>query len=270
MKCYAAGFTLLEMSIVLVIIGLMAGGVMLGVNVARAQQVRQVLDDAGSYRNALGLFELRYSEVPGDFSTATSVWGRADGGTPASSNCATPATDTANGGKATCNGDGDGLIESSNYESFRAWQHMMAGGFIVGHYTGVYVTGGTSYAVPGTNSPVSSVKNATFFLDSFGTLASDADRYDGDYDNVLVFGLKTTNTYPTTAAISGKEAYALDVKEDDGYPGFGNILAWKPAAHANCSTSATASNARYQKDYTSDDACGLFFLNTYEGDDSES
>jgi prepilin-type N-terminal cleavage/methylation domain-containing protein len=253
-----AAFTLMEMAVVLVIIGLMSGSVILGTNVVRSQQINQVLEDAGTYRNAMSLFETSYSSLPGDFSGAVAVWGAVGGG----ASCATPATDTDDGGKKTCDGDDDGTIESSNYESFRAFQQMMAAGLIAGRYTGVYVTGGTTYAVPGTNSPVGAVKNSTYFLDSYGDLTSDTDRYDGDYNNVLIYGLKTTNSYPTTAAITAKEAYMIDAKEDDGYPGFGNILSWKPAFHANCSSSATASSATYYKNSTSD-VCGLFFLNTY-------
>lgn len=262
------GFTLVEMSMVLAIIGLLAGSIVLGTTVVRAQQVRQVLEDATTYENAINLFDETYSAKPGDYATATQQWGRADGDPTTTSNCAHPDTDTANGGKPTCNGDGDDYIESSNYESFRAWQQMMAAGMITGYFTGVYATGGTTYAVPSTNSPVSAVKNTTFFIDSYGDYSSDANHYDGNYDNVLVYGGVTTNSYPTSVAITGKEAYELDVKEDDGYPGYGDIRSWKPAYHANCSTSATATAARYNKSYTSD-ACGLFFLSTFGSSDSD-
>ena len=262
-------FSLVEMAVVLAVIALMAGSVVLGTTVVRAQQARQVLQDATTYRNAIVLFNQSYGDYPGDFATATAQWGRADGGSDTSVNCAAPATDTASGGKATCNGDGDETIESGNYESFRAWQHLTAANMMTGFYTGVYVSGGTTYAVPGTNSPVSTIKNATFYVDSYGDLASDGSRFDGNYDNVLIFGLKTTNSYPTTAALSGKEAYQLDSKEDDGYPGFGDIRAWKNAAQSTCATTDVASTSRYDKDVT-DDACGLFFLNTFEGDDEDS
>ena len=264
----SAGFSLIEMAVVIAVIALMAGSVVLGSSVVRAQQARQVLQDAATYRNAMVLFYQSYGDYPGDFSTATAQWGRADGDSDTASNCATPATDTASGGKATCNGDGDEYIESANYESFRAWQHMMAANMITGFFTGVYETGGTTYAVPGTNSPVSTIKNGTFFIDSYGDLASDGSRFDGNYDNVLIFGLKTTNSYPTTAALSGKEAYQLDLKDDDGYPGFGDIRAWKNATHSTCATTDVASTARYSKD-EDDDACGLFFLSTFEGSDEE-
>ncbi len=263
----AQGFTFIEMAVVITIIGLLTGGVLMGQSLLVEQRVRGILTDATSYRHALTLFKSKYGELPGDFSTAVRVWGKADGNADLTTNCAAPATD-ASDGKTTCNGDGDGLIEAASFESFRAWQQLAAAEMVIGKFTGIYATGNIRYAIPGTNSPLTAVKNTTFFLDSFGTLSADASRFDGDYDNVLVYGTTTTNSYPTAAAISGKQAYSLDNKADDGLPGLGDMRGWNNTAQANCSTTNVPSTAKYDKDYTSP-SCGLFFLNSFAAESTQ-
>ena len=70
-KKRSSGFTLLEISIVLVIIGLVVGGVMAGRSLIEAAQVRAQLRDVDSLNIAIATFKLKYSCLPGDCANAT-------------------------------------------------------------------------------------------------------------------------------------------------------------------------------------------------------
>jgi prepilin-type N-terminal cleavage/methylation domain-containing protein len=110
-----AGFTLIEIAIVLVIIGLLLGGVLKGQELITAARVRNLVTNQDGVKAAYFGFLDRYRALPGDYNAArTNVPG-----------C------TAD---ATCpNGDGDGQIEAAQ-ESIASWSHLSKAGFITGSY----------------------------------------------------------------------------------------------------------------------------------------
>lgn len=144
----SSGFTLIELSIVIVVLALLTGTVLAAREMLRNQNLRRFTTDANSYITAFYQFKLKYGSIPGDMPNATELWGRADG-VAGTGQCASPDS-TISVGKATCNGDGDGTLNwySSagamgslpSHESFRAWQHLAAAGMIVGQYDGVWKT----------------------------------------------------------------------------------------------------------------------------------
>ena len=60
------GFTLIEMSIVLVIIGLIIGGVLLGRDLISAAAVRAQIAQIEKYNAAVNTFKGKYGYLPGD------------------------------------------------------------------------------------------------------------------------------------------------------------------------------------------------------------
>jgi prepilin-type N-terminal cleavage/methylation domain-containing protein len=98
------GFTLIELSIVLVILGLLVSGVLLGQDLIRAAELRSVPTDFQKYQTAVNIFRDKYRALPGDMRNATDFWGEND---PNLSTCRT----TEGSGTDTCNGDGDGVVE---------------------------------------------------------------------------------------------------------------------------------------------------------------
>ena len=60
------GFTLIELSIVLVIIGLLIGGVLVGQDSIRAAQTRAQITQIERYNSAVNAFVTKYGGVPGD------------------------------------------------------------------------------------------------------------------------------------------------------------------------------------------------------------
>ena len=96
-----SGFTLIELSIVLVIIGLIIGGVLVGQDLINAATIRAQISQIEKYNTAVRAFELKYGYLPGDMpATAANAYGF-----------------WAGDGAVGCNGasrgtrDGNGLIE---------------------------------------------------------------------------------------------------------------------------------------------------------------
>lgn len=299
MRTSRSAFSLVELAVVLAVLGLLVGGIIGGQSMIRSMHVRSVIADGNLYHAALHQFKEKYSYLPGDFPTATEVWGRADGGTPISDNCADPLN-TPSVGDATCNGDGDGLIQTHSVdatgnpdETMRAWQQLAAADLINGSFTGVSTTGGALDSEDqgskiGVNLPVTSIKNGTFFIYSGSDSESDT-YYPGAYGNSLIFGYAPDAdvvaslslissayaspsivypVFPPKPSLSAKEAHSIDSKADDGMPALGNLVTFKNSGRLDteyvCTTSDTAADARYDLTQTDSSAgCALIFTAAY-------
>jgi prepilin-type N-terminal cleavage/methylation domain-containing protein len=112
------GFTLIEIAIVLVIIGLLLGGVLKGQELITSARVRNLIQQQDGVKAAYFGFLDRYRALPGDY-------------TAASTNINGISTAACNGG----NGNGNGQIEAVNNEFVLAWEHMSKSGFLNGSYT---------------------------------------------------------------------------------------------------------------------------------------
>jgi len=62
--CEHSGFTLIELSIVLVIIGLIVGGVLVGRDLISAASVRAQITQIEKYQQAVNAFRDKYGGVP--------------------------------------------------------------------------------------------------------------------------------------------------------------------------------------------------------------
>ena len=69
------GFTLVELSIVIVIIGLIVGGVTAGQSLVEAAKMQSQISELRKYEVAFNIFKLEYDAIPGDFSQASDYWG---------------------------------------------------------------------------------------------------------------------------------------------------------------------------------------------------
>ncbi len=108
-----AGFTLVEMAIVLVVVGLLLGGILQGQTLIDSARVRTLTSDLEGIRTAWYTFQDQYDAVPGDFSRAST---RLD--------------------STLSDGDGDGIIDTK-LESAGAWQQLSSAGLLIGSYDGL-------------------------------------------------------------------------------------------------------------------------------------
>jgi prepilin-type N-terminal cleavage/methylation domain-containing protein len=257
------GFTLLELSIVLVIIGLIAGGIVAGSAMIRAAELRAIITDLDRYKTAVHTFKDKYLGLPGDLKNATAFWG----------DNATLCADAAitNGTPGTCNGDGDGTNESSGAagstdERFQFWNHLSLAELINGTFSGASGAGGASHAVIGENVPESKISGVgwtqiTWLGGTFGHISA----FDGYYYNTFILGAATTTAETLSPFLTPQEAWNLDTKMDDGKPALGNLL---PRSRANCTnaTAAVADSDNFDAEYnlSSDERyCSLIFRKVF-------
>lgn len=249
-------FTLMEMSLVLVIIGLLVGGILSGQALIRSSQIRSVITDYSKFVTAVNAFQAEFNALPGDMMNATSYWGAAH---------ATPATcvTTQGTGTQTCDGNGDGLIASStgSAEPFRFWQQLANAGLIEGSFTGVKADV-AAISNSSANSPTSKVPSGLWHSYNWGPLTVGGVYFNGDYYNTLVYAGYSANASPSAGIFLPEEMYNIDVKLDDGKPGIGKIWVGRFATCTNTTDKTAFLTADYKLDYKVKD-CFLFSPNIF-------
>lgn len=104
-----SGFTLIELSIVLVIIGILVGSILVGADMIESSRQRTLLKDIESISTAVNTFKLKYGCLPGDCSIP-------DAQAAGLSNYCEPWTDVY---------PGDGYIDLGGNEGGDACEHTM-------------------------------------------------------------------------------------------------------------------------------------------------
>ena len=113
MKNNKAAFTLVELSIALIIVGLVAIAIIGGGVLIDVAKNRKLISEITKYKTAIIAFYDKYHALPGDFNDATNIWGNSD----------------------MANGDGDLKIEDVGatvgvYEHALANHHLAKAEFI--------------------------------------------------------------------------------------------------------------------------------------------
>src|SRR5688500_8431252 len=117
MKTRQQGFTLVEIAIVLVIIGLLLGGILKGQEMITQAKIKNVIADMSGVSAAMYGYQDRYRALPGDDKAAATRWSSA----------------AATGGAV-----GNGVIEGAwtsatlTLESMLFWDHLRRAGFVSG------------------------------------------------------------------------------------------------------------------------------------------
>ncbi len=235
------GFTLLELSIVIVIIGLIVAGISAGQSLIDASKRKQAVTQLEQYKTAINGFRLAYGALPGDINNAYDYWGAACDAT-----------------EDNCNGNGNKNIEytsgPSANESLRSWQHLYLAELIDQEYTGIGQGTGNE-AVPNVNVPLFAFKN------NLGIALYNTSLYGVSSPARLTFriGLNATNSSPTSG-VTAPESYYYDSKFDDGKPLQGII---RSMHHVNgtpqCRTSNNALLAEYPLSRTTQEECTFFW-----------
>ena len=205
-----AGFSLVELSVVVAIIGLIAGGVMVGANLLAGAQIRSTYKQVEGYRAAVYAFKVKYNKLPGDMNNALTFF-------PTCPNAPT----------ALCNGNGNGVIDWDNpdrRERYKAFHHMSLAGFLDEPiYSG---PGGMGYVFNGSDCPRSSLNEASCF--------------ELRVHNIHLAG----GTFLNDHVVSVEQAFMLDSKYDDSIPNTGKIRAgWGHSGSPAVCTSSPGAGA---------------------------
>ena len=229
-------FSLVELSIVLVILGLLTGGILAGQSLIRAAELRSVSADYARFATSVQTFRDKYLRLPGDMNNATAFWG------DDSINCGDVAV--TDGTPGTCNGNADGQITFATgpnrpAEAFQFWKQLALAGLVEGTYSGLSGSGGAGHAVIGTNVPRGRLSNSGFTPSYFDNSGGSVADYAVNFRNQMTFGATNTGFDTSAAILKPEEAWNIDTKMDDGRPGNGSIIA---AYWDDCSTSTSFSD----------------------------
>jgi prepilin-type N-terminal cleavage/methylation domain-containing protein len=187
-----AGFTLVEIAIVLVIIGLLLGGILKGQEMITQAKIKNVINDFNGVTAAVTSYQDRYRAIPGDDQNANTRWNSLT--TP-------PLSGSGNGivlGLYNTNDtSGPGGAPPATAETNLFWQHLRIAGFIAGPTMGT-----------GSGSPP---PNATGGIIGVETGVSGTS------------GMGFTSLIMCTSNLPDKVAIAVDTQADDGAPGTGQV-----------------------------------------------
>ncbi len=196
-----AGFTLVELSIVLVIIGLIVSSVLVGQDLVRQAELRGTVTQYEQYQAAVKTFQTKYNALPGDTTGAASYgW-------------------TGNG-----NNDGvleviaDGLGGTAADDNVYFWSHLGASG--AGLISGTWV-GGTSGSISADGSDIATSLPTTKAGNYWGVHSESGVNY-------YVIGVAAPGgdgEFDTALTLLATDALSIDTKLDDGRPGRGIVVA---------------------------------------------
>ena len=127
------GFTLIELSIVLTVLFLMAGGIIGGASLIRTAKAYALIQEIDSYLDSVNKFQAAYDALPGDIYNATTFW------------------------PTSANGNNNNAFFDLERDIYLFWQHLSNAEIIVGSYTGHVVPGHHGFDSIGENVPRSEV-----------------------------------------------------------------------------------------------------------------
>jgi prepilin-type N-terminal cleavage/methylation domain-containing protein len=265
-----SAFTLLELSIALVIIGLLVGGVLAGRNLITAAKYNSIASEFQGYQKAISSFYDIYHGLPGDLSTAAQIWGQR------------PSCSSLYSGDdpGVCNGTGDGKIgEKLNsictgggsyrgFEGQQMWTHLSKAGLVSTYYRGdaAYVQPGIIGSVGGHNVPSAQFGSGTIWM-----LANtycwpyywNQDSAPTEHGLFIGAGPSSGQTPDRGASpFSAMDVSLLDRKIDDGKANTGKVRVQLVISSGwNCTTSSSYTPAG-AVDYEMDDTikCNPYFV----------
>lgn len=195
------GFSLVELSVTLVIAGLLMAAITSGTHLMQAAKLNRIVSEMSGYVKAVNSFKDKYKSWPGDMPDATSYWGTYAAGPPISG-----ATD----------GNGDEHISGNSTESIYAWRQMSLSGMIAGNYSGA--DAGTPDYQADINMPASTgaESGSIYFLTYYSS-------FFGASGNVLQLSGVMASNSPMGEALTPADAHIIDTKIDDGFASTGNV-----------------------------------------------
>ena len=237
--CGRSGFTLIELSIVLVIIGLVIGGVLAGQSLSRDAQLRNIINSLQGYATAYENFRTKYNAVPGDMANASGI---------------------INGAS---DGNGDGVIYNSSTgitaaqgEDIKAWQHLSFANMVPFKFTAGSF--GTPHVL-GTQMPKGLIDSTGYRYESIPNWeGGNASIYGLTGTTIRIEGVSASNN--NAGVISAQDAMNIDKKIDDGIGATGSFIAFRGVGNnfSDCINGSTGWTDPGSKTYnlaTTDNKC---------------
>ena len=186
------GFTLVEIAIVLVIIGLLLGGILKGQELINSARVRNLADQNSGIQAAYYGFIDRFRQVPGDW---------------LNTNASQAIGVTVNQPTAAAANEGNGRVDNDLVEASAVWEQLSKSNFVGGGFTPVGATAPANVGEYVTQQvgPVNAFNGPLVLTRNDGYTGTNADRLN------LHMG-------PNVPVSIARE---LDVKVDDGLPNTG-------------------------------------------------
>ncbi len=203
-----AGFTLVEIAIVLVIIGLLLGGILKGQEMITQAKIKNVINDFNGLTAAMNSYQDRYRALPGDDINAAGRWAGAFGGDGNGQFNTGLTAEVYNNVPATAPAAGTPEVN-------KFWWHLRLAGF---------VPGPTDPAAIGSVTPPT---NAT-----------------GGIMGVQTGGMGFTSNIICTSNLPDKIAIAVDTQMDDATSTTGQVRGLLQTA-PNPSAGTTAPTVAY-------------------------
>ncbi len=250
-----SAFSLIELSIVLIIIGLLIAGITGGASLIKSSELRSIMGEARGYAVAVNSFFTQYDQYPGDASVRV-------------------------GNASAFDGDRDNKIEYVNdvaspgvvmSEGLDAWFDLKDIGAIDLALTPITVANAATTAkVPVTDIPGSKIKGAgwafdyhTASLQNVVVLTGTIEAWVATKDLVNTVAPAATSDNLSTEIISAPDAFSIDSKIDDGKANSGNVQAINnTSVDATACTNrhlATAAPAEYRVANGAKKTCALTF-----------
>lgn len=228
-----AGFTLIELSIVLVVIGLIVGGVLVGQDLIKAAKLRSTLTELEEIKMGIVLFKNKYQCLPGDCNKVVAL------------------------GLDFRDGDGNrsiGYDHPGDYENYRAWHQMSKAGVIKWDIESAQSVGVGTKTL-GVHHPKS------IYGDNIGWGFG----FEGSQWLILAAGVGGHTEFDGSSnnSVKAVDAFDIDLKLDDGKPNSGRVrdLTANSWGNPGCrSGTGTSASITYRLDRTN---CKLFFENSY-------
>lgn len=252
-----SGFTLVELAIVMIIVGLLIGGILKGQELIANARVAATVSQIKAIDAAMNTFFEAYNAIPGDLQIPGGAVG-ATGPTTRIPNCINACDQNGNG-----NGRVDGvpgvawatLTTAAGFEGPAAFA-MMNAADVLG---GINLSGAVGSApLPGVSIPNASVPGSSIKIGfSVGTvtLGTPANVRAGHY--LLIDNSRAAAASATTTSMLPSVAFRIDTKLDDGLPNTGSAVGMGAVgATSACAAAATAA-AAYNQALTTID-CGIY------------
>ncbi|HEX9195914.1 MAG TPA: prepilin-type N-terminal cleavage/methylation domain-containing protein [Azonexus sp.] len=206
MKTNQSGFTLVEIAIVLVIIGLLLGGVLKGQELITQAKIKNVANDLNGMAAAIYGYQDRYKAFPGDDDKASTRWASAT------------------------NGDHNGKLSggfnsnSDSDETRKFWNHLRLAGFIGGDTASFAQPQNAAGGIIGAQTdagPSSAVELAGLVVCSSNLSGKIANAIDAQFDDGVpnkgtVRGYKQTGSVAADGSTNPAASASFTAYTDDG------------------------------------------------------